>query len=359
MSRPVWVGSLSFGLVSVPVRLYSAVSPRKVQFHHLHDADGARIQNKRVCSADGEEVAYEHVVKGYELGDGRYVEVTRGELEAFDPGASRIIELEDFVEAGEIDPLYYDTPYHLVPAEGAEHAYSLLVATLREAGRVGIGRFILYHKGHLCAVRPHGRGLLLSTLHYAEEVVSQESLAELTLAGQRPRERELAAAMSLVEARATHFEPRRYHDVHRERLLAFIERRASRTRPKARGEAARACRSHRGASRGGGPLGGPGAERGRALGGHSAAARAWGAAAALPGGGARGPGAEQRRRGLRFQHPGHPAEAGRGRRALGLKPSAGRGKGGTTSAGLRRRRSRCWRSTRPRTCHARSPCSPA
>ncbi|WP_164009570.1 Ku protein [Pyxidicoccus trucidator] len=233
MSRPVWVGSLSFGLVSVPVRLYSAVSPRQVQFHLLHDADGARIQNKRVCSADGEEVAYEHVVKGYELGDGGYVEVTRGELEAFDPGASRVIELEDFVEAGEIDPLYYDSPYHLVPAEGAEHAYSLLVATLREAGRVGIGRFVLYHKGHLCAVRPHGRGLLLSTLHYAEEVVSQESFSELALAGQRPRERELAAAMSLVEARATRFEPRRYHDVHRERLLAFIERRAAKTRPKA------------------------------------------------------------------------------------------------------------------------------
>jgi DNA end-binding protein Ku len=233
MSRPVWVGSLSFGLVSVPVRLYSAVSPRQVQFHLLHDEDGARIQNKRVCSADGEEVSYEHVVKGYELGDGRYVEVTRGELEAFDPGASRVIELEDFVEAGEIDPLYYDTPYHLVPAEGSEHAYALLVATLREAGRVGIGRFVLYHKGHLCAVRPFGRGLLLSTLHYAEAVVSQESLAELAAVSHRPPERELQAALNLVEARATNFEPRRYHDVHRERLLAFIERRAARTRPKA------------------------------------------------------------------------------------------------------------------------------
>lgn len=233
MSRPVWVGSLSFGLVSVPVRLYSAVSPRPVQFHLLHDADGARIQNKRVCSADGEEVAYEHVVKGYELADGRHVAVTRGELEAFDPDASRVIELEDFVEAGEIDPLYYDTPYHLVPAEGAERAYTLLVATLQEAGRVGIGRFVLYQKGHLCAVRAHGRGLLLSTLHYAEDVVPQDSLPELALAGERPQERELEAALHLLEARATRFEPQRYHDVHRERLLAFIERRAARTRPRA------------------------------------------------------------------------------------------------------------------------------
>lgn len=227
MSRPVWVGSLSFGLVSVPVRLYSAISPMQVHFHLLHDADGARIQNKRVCSADGEEVPYEHVVKGYELGDGRYVAVTRGELEAFDPEASRAIELEDFVSPGDIDPLYHDTSYHLVPAEGAERAYELLVATLREAGRVGIGRFVMYQKGHLCEVRPYGRGLLLSTLHYAEEVVSQDSLSELALVGPRPLERELQAALSLVEARATDFDPRRYHDVHRERLLAFIQRRAS------------------------------------------------------------------------------------------------------------------------------------
>ncbi|MCP3144306.1 non-homologous end joining protein Ku [Pyxidicoccus xibeiensis] len=226
MSRPVWVGSLSFGLVSVPVRLYSAISPRPLQFHLLHDEDGARIQNKRVCSADGEEVPFEHVVKGYALADGRHVQITRGELEAFDPESARSIELEDFVEAGEIDPLYYDTSYHLVPAEGAERAYALLVATLREAGRVGIGRFVLYQKGHLVAVRPHGRGLLLSTLHYAEDVVSQDSLSELALAGARPQERELEVALSLVEARATDFEPRRYHDVHRERLLAFLERRA-------------------------------------------------------------------------------------------------------------------------------------
>jgi DNA end-binding protein Ku len=237
MSRPVWVGSLSFGLVSVPVRLYSAISPRQVHFHLLHDADGARIQNKRVCSADGEEVPYEHVVKGYELGDGRYVAMTRGELEAFDPEASRAIELEDFVDPGDIDPLYHDTSYHLVPAEGAERAYELLVATLREAGRVGIGRFVMYQKGHLCAVRPHGRGLLLSTLHYAEEVVSQDSLSELALVGPRPHERELRAALSLVEARATDFDPRRYHDVHRERLLAFIQRRASKLpRPREAGE---------------------------------------------------------------------------------------------------------------------------
>lgn len=226
MSRPLWVGTLSFGLVSVPVRLYSASSPKQVQFHLLHDADGGRIQNKRVCSEDGQEVSYEHVVKGYEVGHGRYVPVTRGELEAFDPEASRVIALEDFVHGGEIDPVYFDTPYHLVPAEGAERGYALLVAALRESGRVGVGRFVLYQKGHLCAVRAYGRGLLLCTLRFADEVVSQDSLAELALAGARPHSQELDIALQLIQARATDFEPRRYHDVHRERLLAFLERRA-------------------------------------------------------------------------------------------------------------------------------------
>jgi DNA end-binding protein Ku len=220
------VGALSFGLVRVPVRLHPATSPHGVQFHLLHDADGSRVRNKRVCSADGEEVPFEHVVKGYELGDGRHVEVTQGELEAFDPGLNRAIELEDFAALVDIDPIYFGTTYHAVPDEGAEHAYELLATALRRSGRVGIGRLVLYQKGHLCAVRPLGRGLAVSTLHYADEVVSQERLPELALAAPRPDEREVEAALRLIESRATDFEPRRYHDTHRERLLAFLERRA-------------------------------------------------------------------------------------------------------------------------------------
>jgi DNA end-binding protein Ku len=226
MSRSCWVGALSFGLVHLPVRLYSAVEPKQVQFHLLHDADGGRIQQKRVCSVDGEEVPYEHVVKGYEVRRGQYVEVTRGELEAFDPRSSRTIELEDFVELGDIDPMFFEDSYHLVPELGAERQYALLVTALRRSGKVGIGRLVMRHKGHLCMVRPLGRGLGLTTLYYAEEMVSQDTLSELAVTGPRPSEQELEMVQRLIESQSTTFEPRRYHDTHREHLLAFLERRA-------------------------------------------------------------------------------------------------------------------------------------
>ncbi|MFY2563897.1 Ku protein [Corallococcus terminator] len=226
MSRPVWVGSLSFGLVTLPVRVHGAVVSRQVQFHLLHDADGARIQNKRVCSADGEEVPLEHVVRGYTLADGRSVTVTSGELDALEPVASRVIALESFVDPMQVDDLLVDTSYHLVPDKGAEHAHALLAAGLRESGRVGVGRWVLYQKGHLCLVRPHGRGLVLSTLHAVDEVVSQERLSELEQGESALEPGELAATLRLIEARSADFEPRSYPDVHRERVMAFLERRA-------------------------------------------------------------------------------------------------------------------------------------
>ena len=226
MSRSCWVGALSFGLVHLPVRLYSAVEPRQVQFHLLHEADGGRIQQKRVCAVDGQEVPYEHVVKGYELRRGQYAEVTRGELEAFEPKSSRTIELEDFVDMGEIDPVYYEATYHLVPEAGAERQYGLLVTALRRSGRVGIGRLVMRQKGHLCMVRPFGRGLALTTLYYAEEMVSQDTLSELAVTGPRPPEQELEMVQRLIQSQSTRFEPRRYHDTYRERLLSFLEKRA-------------------------------------------------------------------------------------------------------------------------------------
>lgn len=225
MSRPCWVGSLSFGLVHVPVRLYSAVEPHLVKFHQLHDTDGGRIHQKRVCSEDGQEVAFEHVVKGYELRPGHYVEVTAGELEAFDPKSSRSIELADFVKLEEIDPGFFEASYHLVPEVGAERQYALLVEALRRSGHVGLGHLIMRHRGHLCMVRPFGRGLSLSTLHYAEDQIAQDSLPELQVLGPRPSEQEVEMVLRLIESQSTPFEPRRYHDTHRQRLLAFLERR--------------------------------------------------------------------------------------------------------------------------------------
>src|SRR5205085_6910301 len=143
MARPIWSGSISFGLVSVPVKLFSATSPKEVRFHMLHDKDGARIQQKRVCSADGHEVPWEHIVKGFEISKGRYVTVTREELEAFNPRATKAIEIEDFVDLEQIDPIYYETTYYLLPDKGAAKPYALLVAAMKRTGKVGVARFVL------------------------------------------------------------------------------------------------------------------------------------------------------------------------------------------------------------------------
>ncbi|XXF76777.1 Ku protein [Myxococcaceae bacterium GXIMD 01537] len=225
MSRPTWVGSLSFGLVHVPVRLHPAVRSRRVRFHQLHDADGGRLQLRRVCSLDGEEVPYEHVVKGYELAPGHTVEVTLPELESFDLESSYTLELAEFIDPAEVDPVFLAEAYHLVPDRGAERPYALVVAALRQSGKAGLGRLVMHHQGHLCLVRPFGRGLSLSTLHYADELVPQDSLEELELAGALPQAQEVEMALRLVYSRAASFEPRRYHDAHRERLLAFLEKR--------------------------------------------------------------------------------------------------------------------------------------
>src|SRR5260221_2789988 len=143
MPRAIWSGSLSFGLVNVPVKLFSATSPKEVRFHMLHDKDGGRIQQKRVCSIDGEEVPWEHIVKGFEVSKGRYVTVTREELEAFVPKATRSIDIEDFVDLHQIDPIYYDHSYYLVPDRGAARPYALLLEAMKKTGRVGIGQFVL------------------------------------------------------------------------------------------------------------------------------------------------------------------------------------------------------------------------
>ena len=226
MPRPIWSGSISFGLVSVPVKLFSATSPKEVRFHMLHDKDGGRIHQKRVCSLDGEEVAWEHIVKGFEIGKGRYVSVTREELEAFNPRANKAIEIEDFVDLSQIDPIFYETTYYLVPDRGAAKPYALLVEAMKRTQRVGIARFVLRTKQYLAAVRPMGKALAISTMLYADEVVSQDDLEGLPDAHARPGERELKMAEQLIGSLAADFDARRYKDDYREQVLALLERKA-------------------------------------------------------------------------------------------------------------------------------------
>ena len=226
MPRSIWSGAISFGLVSVPVKLYSAVSPKTVRFHQLHATDGVRIQQRRVCPADGEEVPYEDIVKGYEIAPDRYVIVEPEELAALEPQKSRTIEIEDFVELAEIDPIYYDHPYYLAPGPGGAKPYRLLVDAMRDAGKVAIARVVLRSKEQLVAIRPAGNVLAMATMNFADEVVDPQQLDELPDDDISTTERELDIARQLVESLASAFDPGKYHDTYREAVLAMIERKA-------------------------------------------------------------------------------------------------------------------------------------
>ena len=225
MVRSIWSGSLSFGLVNVPVKVVSAVRQKDVRFHMLHAEDGARIQQKRVCSADGEEVPYESIVKGYQVGPDEYVTVTPEELDALDPEKTQTIDIQDFVDVFQIDPVYYEKPYYLVPEKGAGKAYRLLLQAMAESQKIAIARVVMRTKEHLVAVRPLGDVLAMTTLVYHDELVDQADL-EVSEKGGAPSEKELAMAQQLIDALSTDFDPEKYHDEYRERVMQLIESKA-------------------------------------------------------------------------------------------------------------------------------------
>ena len=225
MPRAIWSGAISFGLVNVPIKLFTATSPKDVRFHQLHDKDGARIQQKRVCSKDGEEVPMEHIVKGYEVSRDKYVLITPEELDALDPKASRTIHILDFVDLEEIDPVYFDSTYYMVPEKGAGKAYALLLEAMRKSKKVAIARVVLRQKQHLVALRPLRNALSMETMLYADEVVSPETLDGLP-EDVEVTDRELAVAQQLIDSLADDFKPERYRDDYRERVLEMIERKA-------------------------------------------------------------------------------------------------------------------------------------
>jgi DNA end-binding protein Ku len=227
VARSIWSGSISFGLVNVPVKLYNAVQRKGVSFNQLHDADHGRIQQKRVCAIDGAEVAYEDIVKGYEFAPGQYVVVSSEELDSLAAKKTKLIEVEQFIDASEIDPLLFDTSYYVAPATGAGKAFTLMVDAMREAGKVGIGRFVLRQKEHLVALRVQDAALVLVTLVYADEVVPVDSLEDAGEVKGEVTERELAMAQQLIEMLSTPFEPARLHDEYRAALLGLIERKVA------------------------------------------------------------------------------------------------------------------------------------
>jgi DNA end-binding protein Ku len=228
MPRAIWTGAISFGLVNVPVKLYSATSPKTVRFHQLSGKTGGRIRQKRVDETTGEEVPFEEIVKGYEITPDRYVTITSDELDGLDPKATKTIDVEDFVNLDEIDPIYYDHSYYLAPTAGGAKAYRLLLDSMRQAGKVGIGRVVLRSKQQLAALRPTGDVLTLSTMLFGDEVLAPDRLDELeSVADSAASDRELAMANQLIDTLSTEFDPSKYKDDYRERVLALIERKAS------------------------------------------------------------------------------------------------------------------------------------
>jgi DNA end-binding protein Ku len=227
MPRAIWTGTISFGLVTVPVKLYSAIDRKTVRFHQLSGKTGVRVAQKRVDPKSDEEVPYENIVKGFELAPDRYVVVKPEELDALQPQKTRTIEIEDFVELSQIDPIFYDHPYYLAPGPGGAKPYRLLLEAMRETGKVAIARVVIRNKEQLVAIRPMGDVLVMSTMLFADEVLAPERLEELSDgAAAKTNKREVDIAKQLVGSLAGDFKPDKYRDTYREQVLELIERKA-------------------------------------------------------------------------------------------------------------------------------------
>lgn len=227
MARAIWSGSISFGLLNVPVRLYSAVARRNIALREIRESDSARIKHRRVAEGTDEEVPYENIVKAYEITPGRYVPLTKDEMSALAPEKTRAIEVQDFVDIEEIDPMYFDSPYYLGPADGAEKAYSLLAAAMEKSGKAAIARFVFRNKEHLAAIRAGDNVLTLTTMRFADEVVPASELDDALPQKQgKVAKKEQEMAEKLIESLSTDFDPSSYRDEYREQLLELIETKA-------------------------------------------------------------------------------------------------------------------------------------
>jgi DNA end-binding protein Ku len=228
MPRSIWTGAISFGLVTVPVKLYSAVNRKTVRFHQLSGKSGVRIAQKRVDPQSGEEVPYEDIVKGYELSPDRYVVVEPAELDTLQPKKTKTIEIEDFVELSQIDPIFYDHPYYLAPGPGGAKPYRLLLEAMAQSERVAVARVVIRSKEQLVAIRAMGDVLEMATMLFADEIADPERLDELPDPAEvKTTKREVQIAMQLIDSLAGDFQPDKYRDTYREDVLALIERKAA------------------------------------------------------------------------------------------------------------------------------------
>jgi DNA end-binding protein Ku len=227
MPRAIWSGAISFGLVSIPVKLYTAKSPKSVRFNQLDGRDKQRVKQKRVNLKTGEEVPFEDIVKGYEIMKDTYVVITDEELESLSPKASRSIDIVEFVEEDEIDPVFYQSSYYLVPDELALKSYALLTEAMANDGRVALARLVMRTKEYLAAIRPSNGRLMLNTMMYSDEVVEPSEIPGLDgLDDVVVSDAERAMANTLIESLAGGFNPDKYEDSFRNEVLDLIERKS-------------------------------------------------------------------------------------------------------------------------------------
>jgi DNA end-binding protein Ku len=230
MARPIWNGTIRFGLIAVPIKVNSATEDKSVHFHQVHAADGSRIKQKRICSKENQEVPYKQVAKGYELRGGKYVLLEQEEIDAAAGDSSHLIELEEFVCAAEIDPVFYDRTYYLGAGKDGGGAYRLLHDALQKTDRAGLGRWVFHNREYLVAIRPLDGVLALHTMRFADELVDPDSL-DIPKPSRAPSRREIEMAGKLVDSLHERFDPDAFHDSYRERVLQLIETKASGKEP--------------------------------------------------------------------------------------------------------------------------------
>jgi DNA end-binding protein Ku len=222
----MWSGAISFGLVNVPIKMFTAARSQDVRFNQLHETDMSRIRLKKFCAAEDVEVEGDEIVRGYAVGGDQYVIVSDEEMDALAPRVTNGIEIEEFVNLSDIDPVYFENSYYLVPEKNGAKAYALLFNAMEQANKIALGRIVMRQKQYLVAIRPAGRALSMSTLYYPDEVVSQDELDGLPSGEVEASDRELVMAQQLIEALSNEFDPGKYHDEYREELLALIDRKA-------------------------------------------------------------------------------------------------------------------------------------
>jgi DNA end-binding protein Ku len=239
--RALWKGAINFGLIHIPVRMYKAASGKDIRFRELHDEDMSPLKQKRVCARDGKEVSREHVVKGYEVSPDHFVVIKPEELEALEKAEAHTISIENFVDLPQVDPVYFENSYYVVPDKNAARAYALLLAAMKEKDKAAVARVVLRTKQQLVLLRATDEVMAMSTLYYADEVVSPDALEGVPHL-HAPDKRELEMATKLIESLSEDFQPEKFHDEYREKLLALIDAKAEGekwTPPKAHREPAK------------------------------------------------------------------------------------------------------------------------